>query len=129
MATFMEHIVQVTFQATVWSGWNPDGYSIVTSAKLWAEKGRALGPATLGHSAPEGEAGGGMFYEVLVGSIVTDRVGFAYRGLVISNPDGTINLSAPSTGQFILRPGESKKLSTPTMDAGVSILVTVHEIR
>lgn len=128
-AILLDHKVQITFQATAWSGWDPDGYSIVTSAKLWAEKGRALTPATLGHSASDAEATGSMFYEVLVEHIVADRVGFAYRRLVIDNPDGTINLSAPNSGQFVLRRGETKKLSTPTMDAGTNVLVTLNDIR
>jgi len=124
----MSRKVQITFQATAWAGWDPDGYSIVTSAKLWTEKGRALNAETLGHSAPDAEATGSMSYEVLVEHIVADRVGFAYRRLVIDNPDGTIDLGAPNSGQFILRLGETKKLSTPTMDAGTSVLVTLNDI-
>jgi hypothetical protein len=123
----MEHKVQITFQATAWSGWDPDGYSIVTSAKLWVEKGRALNSATLGHSTSDAE--NPMSYEVLVEHIVADRVGFAYRRLVVDNADGTINLTAPNFGQFILRCGETKNLSTPTMDAGISVSVTLNDIR
>ena len=41
------HRAQVTFQATNWSGWDPDGYSIVTCAKLFVAKGSRLNPATL----------------------------------------------------------------------------------
>jgi hypothetical protein len=125
----MDHKVQITFQAMAWSGWDPDGYSIVTSAKLWAEKGRALNPATLGHSISHADATGPMSYEVLVEHIVADRVGFAYRRLVVDNADGTINLTAPNSGQFILRCGETQNLSTPTMDAGISVSVTLNDIR
>jgi hypothetical protein len=125
----MDHKVQITFQATAWSGWDPDGYSIVTSAKLWAEKGRALNSATLGHSTSSADEPGPMSYEVLVEHIFADRVGFAYRRLVIDNPDGTINLTAPNFGRFILRLGETKNLSTPTMDAGISVSVTLNDIR
>ncbi len=122
----MEHKAQITLQATHWSGWDPDGYSIVTSAKLWVQKGRVLSPATLGHA---GAVTDPMSYEIVVDHMVADRVGFAFRGLVIDNPDGTINLTAPNSGHFILRCGETKELSTPTMDAGTSVSVTVHEIR
>jgi hypothetical protein len=61
--------------------------------------------------------------------IVEDRVGFAYRNLVIENPNGTINLTAPQTGRFILRRGETMKLATATMDAGTSVKLTLDEIR
>jgi hypothetical protein len=47
---------------------------------------------------------------------------------VIDNPDGTVNLSAARTGKFILRRGETMKLSTPTMDAGTGVSVTLDEI-
>jgi hypothetical protein len=118
----------VTFQATAWSGWAEDGYSIVTSAKLRVAKGRALTPETLGKGKADYAESEFMFYEVLVERIVEDRVGFSYRNLVIDNPDGTVNLSAARTGKFILRRGETMKLSTPTMDAGTGVSVTLDEI-
>ena len=61
--------------------------------------------------------------------IVEDRVLFGFSNVVIANPDGTINLSGPRTGKFILRPGETKNLRTPTMDMGISVTVTLDEIR
>jgi len=118
----------VTFQATAWSGWAEDGYSIVTSAKLRVAKGKALTPETLGKRRSDYAEVGSLFYEVVVERIVEDRVGFAYRNLVIDNLDGTINLSAPNSGRFILRRGETMKLSTPTMDAGTGVTVTLDEI-
>lgn len=118
------HRAQVTFQATNWSGWDPDGYSIVTYAKLFVAKGSRLNPATLGLHGEDG-----LFYELEIERIVDGRVLFQHRNLVIQNPDGTINLSAPRTGHFILRAGEAMLLSTATMDAGTSISVTVEEIR
>jgi len=118
----------VTFQATAWSGWGEDGYSIVTSARLRVRKGRELTPETLGKRKSDYAEVESLFYEVQVERIVEDRVGFTYRNLVIDNPDGTVNLSAPRTGRFILRRGETMKLSTPTMDAGTSVSVTLDEI-
>jgi hypothetical protein len=126
---FEDRMAVVTLQATAWSGWVADGYSIVTSAKLRVAKGRALTPETLGKSKSDYAEASCMFYEVMVERIVEDRVAFAYRNLVIDNPSGTINLSAPNSGKFILRCGESKKLSTPTMDAGISVMVTLEESR
>jgi hypothetical protein len=114
----------VTLQASHWSGWDANGYTIVTYAKLRVEKGKILCPQTLGSKET-----GALFYEVTVERIVEDRVGFAFRNLVIDNPNGTINLTAPREGRFILTPGETKKLSTPTMDAGISVHVHLHEIR
>jgi hypothetical protein len=128
MAMFDDRTALVTFQATSWSGWDSDGYSIVTSAQLRVTKGRALNPETLGKSRSDYAELECLFYEVLVERIVEDRVGFAYRNLVIDNPDGTINLSAPNSGKFILRRGETMKLSTPTMDAGTGVTVTLDEI-
>ena len=41
---------------------------------------------------------------------------------------GTVNLTAPNAGRFVLMPGQSMKLATPTMDAGVSVTVTLDQI-
>jgi hypothetical protein len=128
MPKFEDRTALVTFQATVWSGWAEDGYSIVTSAQLRVAKGRVLNPETLGGSRSEYAEVECLFYEVLVERIVEDRVGFAYRNLVIENPDGTVNLSAPQSGRFILRPGHSMKLCTPTLDAGIGVTVTLDQI-
>ena len=129
MSMFDDRTALVTFQATSWSGWDRDGYSIVTSAQLRVAKGKTLNPETLGKSKSDYAEVEFLFYEVLVERIVEDRVGFAFRNLVITNPDGTINLSAPTTGRFILQPGNSMDLCTPTMDAGTSVKVTLDEIR
>jgi hypothetical protein len=124
----MDRRALVTFQATSWSGWDREGYSIVTSAQLKVTKGMALNPTTLGFRKEAYDEIPSLFYEVRVERIVVDRVLFEYRNVVVANPDGTINLSAPNTGKFILRSGETMKLSTPTMDAGTSIAVTLDEI-
>jgi hypothetical protein len=125
---FEDRTALVTFQATSWSGWDRDGYSIVTSAQLRVTKGKALNPETLGKNKSDYAEVESLSYEVLVERIVEDRVGFAFRNLVIKNPDSTINLSAPSTGRFTLRPGNSMDLGTPTIDAGTSVKVTLDEI-
>jgi hypothetical protein len=123
MPMFEERTALVTFQATDWSGWAEDGYSIVTSAQFRVAKGRVLTPETLGRSGSDYAEVECLFYEVLVERIVEDRLGFAYRNLVIKNPNGTVNLSAPQSGRFILRPGNSMKLCTPTMDGGTSVSI------
>ncbi len=128
MSISVDRTALVTFQATSWSGWDRDGYSIVTSAQLRVTKGKALSPETLGKSRSDYAGIESLFYEVLVERIVERRVGFAFRNLVIKNPDGTINLSAPTTGRFILQLGNSVDLCTPTMDAGISVKITLDEI-
>jgi hypothetical protein len=119
---------RVTFQTKVWMG-EHDGYSVVTSAEVWGDKGRALTPETLGGRKSDYAEFPCLFFEVVVESIVIDRVGFSYRNLVTENPDGTFNLSAPDSGRFILRPGSSKTLATPTLDGGPTVTVTLNEIR
>ena len=119
----------VTFQATSWSGWSRDHYPIVTYAKLRIEKGTALNAATLGFPRSETDTSSLSAYEVLVERIVVDRVQFAFRNLTETQAAGTINLSGPTTGRFILRAGDSKELATPTMDAGIIVKVTLEEIR
>ena len=118
----------VTFQSRSWKG-EHDGYAIVTSAQLWVDKGYALTPETVGGRKSDYAELPFLFYEVLVERIVEDRVGFAYRNLVIANPGGGLNLSAPNSGQFILRPGNSLHLGTPVMDAGSSLTLTLDQIR
>ena len=44
MPMFEDRTAVVTFQASSWSGWDRDGYSIVTSAQLKVTKGMALTP-------------------------------------------------------------------------------------
>jgi hypothetical protein len=125
---FEERTALITIQETSWSGWDGNGYPIMTSAKLRVTKGSALTPETLGKKKSDYAAVEFLFYEVLVERIVEGWVDFAYRDLVIENPDGTVNLSAAQTGRFILRRGESMKLDTPTMDMGTGVTVTLNEI-
>jgi hypothetical protein len=128
MSMFEDRKALVTLRATAWSGWDQDGYSIVTSAQLRVKKGKYLNPETLGQKRSDYAEVECLFYEVLVETIVEDRVAFAYRNLVIKNPDGTVNLTAPNSGRFTLRPGNSMSLATPTMDAGTSVMLTLDEI-
>jgi len=100
----------------------------VISAQLRVTKGKALPPETLGHKRSDYAEVECLFYEVLVETIVEDRVAFTYRNLVIKNPDGTVNLTAPNSGRLILRPGNSMNLTTPTMDAETSVMVTLDDI-
>jgi hypothetical protein len=124
----MDRTALVTFSATAWSGWSPDHHSIVTSTQLKVDKGTSLNPTTLGFRKADYDDHPGWFYEVVVERIVEDRVQFGFRNVVVNNPGGGINLSGPTTGKFILRCGETNKLSTPTMDAGISLAVTLDEI-
>jgi hypothetical protein len=123
-----DRMALVTLQATAWSGWDSENYSIVTSAQLKVVKGTVLSPVTLGFKKSDYDEVSCLFYEIKVERIVEDRVQFEFRNVVIDNPDGTINLTAPTTGKFILRRGDTMKLSTPTMDAGTSVTVTLDEI-
>jgi hypothetical protein len=118
----------VTFQDRAWIG-EHDGYAVVTSAQLWVDKGKALTPETLGGRKADYAEIPVLFYEITVDSIVEDRVGLSYRNLVIKNPGGGLNLSAPRQGKFIRRPGESVQLGTPVLDAGASLTLTLDEIR
>jgi hypothetical protein len=122
------HRALVTFQSRSWKG-EHDGYAIVTSAQLWVDKGYIFTPETLGGRKSDYAGLPFLFYEVLVERMVEDRVGFGYRNLVIANPGGGLNLSAPNSGRFILRPGDKLDLGTPVMDAGTSLTLTLDEIR
>jgi hypothetical protein len=96
---------------------------------MWTEENTILSPETLGHSKSDYAGFTSMFYEFVVERIVNDVVVLAHRNLVVDNPGGGINLTAPTSGKFILRWGETKNLSTPTMDGGTSVSVTVNEMR
>ena len=114
---------------THWSGWVPGGASNSTSARVWAEEKTKMSPETFGQMKADYPDFADSFYELVVDRIVKDVVVFGYRNLVVENRDGTINLSAPQVDKFILRWGETKRLSTATMDAGTSVTVKVVEIR
>jgi len=118
----------ITMQSSSWVGQH-DGYHIVTTAQLWAAKGRVLTPETLGGKRSEYAGAESLFYEVMVERIVQDRAGFAYSNLVIANPGGGLNLSGQRSGRFILRPGESVKLGAPVFDAGASLTLSLDQIR
>ena len=61
--------------------------SAETTAQLKVGTGTALAPKTLGHQKQVYAQMASRFYEVLAERIVEDRVQFAYRNLVIDNPD------------------------------------------
>ncbi len=118
----------ITIRETQWSGW--DGGSTSTlSGQVWTEEKAVLSPETLGHKRADYADHTSWFYEVVIDRIVADVVVFGHRNLVVENPGGGVNLSGPRDGKFILRWGETKKLSTATMDAGTGVTVTVDEIR
>lgn len=124
----MDRKADITLQDEGWSGWVRDAVPVVHTARVTVAQGTVLSAATLHEERSGPEEVGSMSYEVTVERIDAERVGFLYRRLVISNPDGTINLTAPSTGRFVLGFGESTQLVTPTMDAGIHVSITLHEI-
>jgi hypothetical protein len=83
---------------------------------------------TLGDDRSDYKGVESMFFDVWPETIFGHKVIFCYRRLVIANPSGTVNLTAPNAGRFVLMPGQSMKLATPTMDAGVSVTVTLDQI-
>ena len=115
----------ITLEQKNWSGW--DGGSVKTwSRRLQALRGQALRPECLGLGDDRRDP---MGYEVLVEVIAETYVRCFYQRLVIDNPDGTIDLTAVPHGRFVLHPGEHVKLSTPTMDAGTGVIITLDKIR
>jgi hypothetical protein len=119
----------ITLRETQWSGWIPGGHTSTISAQVWAEARTVLSPETVGHPKSRSARAECWFYEVVIDRIVADIVVFAYRNLVVANPGGGINLTAPTRDRFILRWGETKSLATPTMDAGIGVEITLNEIR
>ena len=115
----------LTLEQTNWSGWHA-GSIRTWSRKLQALRGQALRPECLGLGEGHNDA---MSYEVLVELITETSVRCFYRRLLIKNSDGTINLMAPPQGRFVLHPGEHIKLSTPTMDSGTSVTITLDAIQ
>lgn len=73
-----------------------------------------------------GIAGGG--YEITVESVSADRIVVAYSGMVMDNSNGTINLTAPRQGRCMIQIAHCMRLSTPTMDGGTSVAVTLDRI-
>ena len=118
----------VTLTQSLWSGWDREGYTIHTWARLRVEKGTVLGPKTLGTAEPEGYGFDAFRYEIELDRILSDSAAFTFRKLVIKNPGGGINLTLPNFGRFWLRWGEKKELSTPTMDSGIGVTVELNEI-
>jgi hypothetical protein len=47
---------------------------------------------------------------------------------VIENPNGTVSLFGPYSGRFVLQPGQSIKLATPTLDGGTHLFLRLDAI-
>ena len=107
----------LTVEVRGWTGWSraqpkPAVRNVVARA------GERIDPEVL--DIP----GGG--YEIVFLSMDWKEITLTYRGVVVTNHDGTINLSAPLTGRAVIKVNHSLKLATPTMDGGTVVTVTLN---
>jgi len=123
-----ERNARLTLRLQGWTGWSrtqPPAESVVVEAR----RGQVLGPAAFGIGGPDLEAFGSVFgCQIRLMTLLEDRAFFEYQRLVIKNADGSINLSAPAAGTFLLKPGQHVDLATPTMDGGLLLCVTLNSI-
>ena len=119
-------LLMLTLQG--WTGWSreqPAPESIVVKAR----RGQVMGLADFGVTGAELESFNRIFgCQIRLMTLLEDRAVFEYQRLVIKNPSGSINLSAPSTGNFQLSAGQHIALATPTMDGGLSLKVRLDQI-
>ncbi|HUY95532.1 MAG TPA: hypothetical protein VMU71_09540 [Terracidiphilus sp.] len=123
-----ERIARLTLALQGWTGWSRRQPAPQTET-LEARCGQVLGPAEFGLGAPDAEAVSRVFgCQIRLMTLLGDRAIFEHQRLVVKNPDGTVNLSAPATGTFQLRPGQHIELATPTMDGGLNLTVALSAI-
>ncbi len=101
-----------------WTGWS-EHQPEPTTLRCSARRGEKL---PLSRAGAESDR-----YEVSVFYLGAGVVTLAYRGLVVMNRDGSINLGGPTDGTQTLRISECLQLGTPTMDAGTMITLTLDD--
>lgn len=123
-----ERIARLTLTLQGWTGWSREQPAPQT-VTVEARRGQVLGPAEFGFSGADADAVSSVFgCRIRLMTLLADRAVFEHQRLVVKNPNGTINLSAPATGQFQLRPGQHIELATPTMDGGLSLTVALSAL-
>jgi hypothetical protein len=123
-----ERIARLTLTLQGWTGWSREQPAPQTVA-VEARRGQVLGPADFGLSGAELDTFNRIFgCRVRVMTLLEDRAVFEHQRLVVVNPNGTINLSAPATGSFLLKPGQRIDLATPTMDGGLHLSVALESV-
>lgn len=123
-----ERVAQLRLTLQGWTGWSREQpapeYAVVE-----ARRGQVLGLADFGMTGVDLECGNRIFgCQVRLMTLLEDRAFLEYRRLVLPNPDGRINLSAPATGTVLLRPGQRVEFATPTMDGGLHLTVVLDRI-
>lgn len=123
-----ERSARLTLTLQGWTGWSREQPSPETIT-VEARRGQVLGASDFGMSGSDLEIFQKIFgCRIRLMTLHDDRAVFEHQRLVIRNPSGTINLTAPSTGTFLLRPGQRIELATPTMDGGICLSVALESI-
>lgn len=123
-----ERIARLTLTLQGWTGWSRE-QPLPETVAVEARRGQVLGLADFGVSGPALADGSLMFgCQVRLMTLLADRAFFEYRRLVIENPNGTINLSAPAVGTVLLKVSQRVRLVTPTMDGGLHLTVALNSI-
>ena len=109
----------ITIVVQGWTGWTKEQPQ-AQSRQLEVARGFRLTPATVGIESSD--------YVISVDSIGADQIMVSYSGMVMKNPSGTINLSAPRQGRCMIKVQHCMRLATPTMDGGTTVAVTLDKI-
>jgi hypothetical protein len=115
----MVRSAQVTIAVQGWTGWSVEQPQ-AKSVQLTVHRGQLLTPETVGIES--------AMYHISVDSIGPDFMMVTYHGLVMENPDHTINLSALQTGRCLIKIRHCMRLVTATMDGGTKVAVTLDSV-
>ncbi len=115
----MPRSAHVTLVVKGWTGWSVEQPK-AKSQQLAVQPGQKLTPAAVGIESSE--------YSITVDFVGFNHILVTYSGVVMDNPNGTINLAAPRQGRSIIYLQHCLRLSTPTMDGGNSIALTLDRI-
>ncbi len=88
--------------------------------RLTVQSGQLLTPETVGIESAA--------YRISVDSIGPDFIMVTYHGVVMENPDRTIDMFAPRTGRCVIKVRHCMRLVTATTDAGTTVAVTVESV-
>lgn len=115
---------KLCFIVQPWTGWTPEQPQDQTfELEILSGHTYPITPKIL--QQPEGDD----FYNLTIIAIDTNQIKLGYKGLVIRDNNEGIDLNASREGEATLQVGQSLKFSTPTMDGGTNITITLNEIK
>jgi len=123
-----DRIARLTFNLREWTGWSREQPAPCGNT-VEAHLGQVLGLADFGIPEEYVQAYAQIYSGRLrIMTLLADRLFFEYQHFTVQVRPGTTNLMGPYAGTVLLRPGQLVTLTTPTMDGGLNLAITLEAI-